>query len=91
MGAVWFKGLFMTLSSAQHNLHIVLRGQEHEKSSTNTRPGAKKTWQGPRNCDSEENTLLSLTSTNYTFRGRLGRGGGLPSLARMAVALGGVR
>lgn len=72
MGAVWWKGLFMTLSSAQYNFHIVPRGQEHERSWTNTLRGAKKTWQGWRNCDLEENTLSSLTSTNYTFRGRLG-------------------
>lgn len=71
IGAVWWKGLFMTLSSSQHNFHIVPRGQEHERSWTNTLRRAKKTWQGRRNCDSEENTLASLTSTNYTFRGRL--------------------
>lgn len=75
MGAVWWKGLFMTLSGAQYNFHIVPRGQEHKKSWKNTLRGAKKTWQGRRNCDSKENTLSSLTSTNYTFRGRL-RGGG---------------
>lgn len=75
MGAVWWKGLFMTLSSAQYNFHIVLQEREHEKRWTNTLRRAKKTWQGWRNCDLEENTLSSLTSTNYTFRGRL-RGGG---------------
>lgn len=59
---------FKTTVVHRAQFDIVLQGQEHERSLTNTPHQAQNTWQSLSNCDSKEGGRLffsSLTSTNF--------------------------